>query len=116
MLIKKGWFGMKWLLDNIWWIAGFFTAILIILFIIAILKGEFNTIVRIIIVPVTAVIAILTTIGWREHNREKNAKKALTSIKNELEYQSILWVFSFFLSLSQLHKSNHGLMHLNKGN
>jgi len=77
---------MKWLLDNIWWIAGFFTAILIILLIIAILKGEFNAIVRIAIVPITAIIAILTTIGWREHNREKNAKKSLASIKNELEY------------------------------
>jgi hypothetical protein len=77
---------MKWLLDHIWWIAGIFTAILIILFIIALLKGEFNAIVRIVIVPVTAVIAILTAIGWREHNREKSAKKALISIKNELEY------------------------------
>ncbi|MGZ7070528.1 MAG: hypothetical protein ACXVHN_06895, partial [Methanobacterium sp.] len=47
---------------------------------------EFNAVVRIIIVPVTALIAILTAIGWREHNREKNAKRALISIKNELEY------------------------------
>ncbi|MGZ7044120.1 MAG: hypothetical protein ACXVH2_03845 [Methanobacterium sp.] len=77
---------MKWLLDNIWWIAGLFAAVLIILLIIAILKGEFNAVVRIIIVPVTALIAILTAIGWREHNREKNAKRALISIKNELEY------------------------------
>jgi len=77
---------VKWLIDNIWRITGFFTAILIILLIIAILKGEFNAIVRILIVPITAVIAILTTIGWREHNREKNAKKALSSLKNELEY------------------------------
>lgn len=77
---------MKWLLDNIWWITGILAVILIILLIIAILKGEFNAIVRIIIVPITAVIAILTTIGWREHSREKNAKKALASLKNELEY------------------------------
>lgn len=77
---------MKWLLDHIWWIAGIFTAILIVLLVIAILAGEFNAIVRIVIVPITAIIAILTTIGWREHNREKNAKKALISIKNELEY------------------------------
>ena len=68
---------MKWLLDRIWWIAGILTAIL---------KGEFNAIVRIAIVPITAIIAILTTIGWREHSREKNAKKALASLKNELEY------------------------------
>jgi len=77
---------MKWLLDRIWWIAGILTAILIILLVIAILKGEFNAIVRIAIVPITAIIAILTTIGWREHSREKNAKKALASLKNELEY------------------------------
>jgi hypothetical protein len=77
---------MKWLLDHIWWIAGIFAVILIILLGIAILAGEFNAVVRIVIVPITAIIAILTTIGWREHNREKSAKKALISIKNELEY------------------------------
>ncbi len=77
---------MKWLLDNIWWIAGLFAAILIVLLIIAILNGEFNAIVRIIIVPITAIIAILTAIGWQEHRREKKAKKTLISIKNELEY------------------------------
>lgn len=81
-----GAFKMKWLLDHIWWIAGVFVVILIILFIVAVLKGEFNAIVRIIIVPVSAVIAILTAIGWREHSRDKSAKKALISIKNELEY------------------------------
>lgn len=77
---------MKWLLDHVWWITGIFVAILVILFIIAILAGEFNTIVRIIIVLIIALIAILTILGWREHNREKDAKKALISIKNELEY------------------------------
>lgn len=77
---------MKWLLDNIKWIAGLFVALLIVLFIIAILRGEFNAIVRILIVPITAIIAILTAIGWKEHSKEKNAKKTLISIKNELEY------------------------------
>jgi hypothetical protein len=77
---------MKWLLEHIWWITGIFTVILIVLLVIAILKGEFNAVVRIVIVPITAIIAILTTIGWREHSREKAAKKALVSIKNELEY------------------------------
>ncbi len=77
---------MKWLLDHIWWLAGIFAAILVILLIYAISAGEFNAVVRIVIVPITAVIAILTTIGWREHNREKSAKKALISLKNDLEY------------------------------
>ncbi|WP_414470406.1 hypothetical protein [Methanobacterium sp. ACI-7] len=77
---------MKWLIEHIWWITGIFTAILIALLAIATLTGEFNTIVRIIIVPVTALIAILTTLGWKEHNKKKSEKKALISIKNELEY------------------------------
>ncbi len=77
---------MKWLLEHIWWIAGIFAAILIILLVIAILVGEFNAIVRILIVPLTAVIAVLTTMGWREHNKKKVERKALIAVKNELEY------------------------------
>lgn len=77
---------MKWLLDHIWWITGIFTAILIILPVIAILAGEFNAVIWIIIVLITAITAILTKLGWKEHNKKKSGKKALISIKNELEY------------------------------
>lgn len=77
---------MKWLLEHIWWVSAIFTAILLILLAIAILMGEFNAIVRIIIVPLTAMIAVLTTMGWREHNKKKIERKALAAVKNELEY------------------------------
>jgi len=77
---------MKWLLDRIWWITGIFAMILIILSVIAIIADEFNAVFRIMIVPITAITAILTTLGWKEHNRKKSGKKALISLKNELEY------------------------------
>ncbi|MBI5679866.1 MAG: hypothetical protein HZC47_03095 [Methanobacterium sp.] len=77
---------MKWLLEHIWWVSAIFTAILLILLAIAIWIGEFNAIVRIIIVPLTAIIAILTTLGWREHNKKKTERKTLVAVKNELEY------------------------------
>lgn len=77
---------MKWLLEHIWWITALFIAILVILLLIAILAGEFNPVLRIIIVPIIALIAILAVIGWMEYNKKTNEKKALISIKNELEY------------------------------
>ena len=77
---------MKWLLDHILWITGVFAAILIILPVIAIIAGEFNAVVIIMIVPITAITVILAILSWKEHNKKKRGKKALISIKNELEY------------------------------
>ena len=77
---------MKLLLRHIKWITGLLVAVLIILLFIAILRGDLNAIVRIIIVPVVALIAILTSMGWREYNKKNSEKKVLRAVKNELEY------------------------------
>ena len=76
---------MKWLLDRIWWIIGLLMAILIALILLAILGGQFNTILWIIIIILVIIIFIIAIIGLMESRRE-NITKELTSIKNELEY------------------------------
>ncbi len=77
---------MDWTLKHIKLISGFFIALIIILLIITLLIDEFNALIRIIIVSLTAVIVILAIMGWREYNKKKTEKKALLAVKNELEY------------------------------
>ncbi|MGB9937519.1 MAG: hypothetical protein ACPK7O_07340 [Methanobacterium sp.] len=76
---------MKWLIEHIWWITGIFAAILVALLAITVVSG-FNTIIQIIIVIIAALIVIFTALGLKEQNKKKSEKKALVSIKNELEY------------------------------
>ena len=77
---------MKWQLKYIKWITGLLIAVLIVLLIIAIWRGDLNSIIRIIIVPVVALIAILTGLGLREYSKKNSEKRVLRAVKNELEY------------------------------
>ena len=77
---------MDWTLKHIKLISGFFIALIIILLIITLLIDEFNALIKIIIVSLTAVIVILAIMGWRKYNKKKAEKKVLLAVKNELEY------------------------------
>lgn len=77
---------MKSLLKHVKWIIGILIAVLIILSVITIWRGEFNATIGIVIVLLTAVIVLLTAWGSMEFKKKNNEKKVLRAVKNELEY------------------------------
>ncbi len=77
---------MKWPLKNIKWITGILIVVVIALLVIAIGRGEFNAIIRIVVVLLIVAIAILSALSSIEYNKKNSEKKVLRAVKNELEY------------------------------
>lgn len=77
---------MKLLLKHIKWITGLLVAVLILLLIIAVWRGNLSFIIKMIILPVVALIAIFLAIGSIEYRKKNSEKKVLRAVKNELEY------------------------------
>ncbi len=77
---------MKWPLKHIKWIISILIALLVILLVIAAWRVEFGDIIRILIIPLAAVIVILTVFGLMEFKKRNAEKRVLRAVKNELEY------------------------------
>jgi len=77
---------MESLLKHVKWIIGILIAVLIILSVITIWRGEFNATIGVVIVLLTAVIVLLTAWASMEFKKKNNEKKVLRAVKNELEY------------------------------
>lgn len=67
---------MKLLLKHIKWITGLLVAVLILLLIIAVWRGNLSFIIKMIILPVVALIAIFLAIGSIEYRKKKFREKS----------------------------------------